>query len=312
MYDWNDLRYFLAIHRSGTVGGAARELSVNQSTVSRRLDALEEALGARLFIRNARGFAITAAGGSVLELVERAEKLMVDVERRLSGDSLRPEGTVRLYVEDALATRLIIPSLADLHEKHARLDLALVDRFPDLARSEADLALQLARPDRDQLVARRVGEVAFGLYGSHALLAREGRGDTLRDLVGVDVVAYETGASARGEPGLPGPPQGARVVFRGATMLSVAAAASAGIGLAILPCFLGDADPGLRRVWAPDVGSVLPAWLVVHEDLAGAARIRLTMDHVTAVFRANAVLLAGRSRPSAPTVDAVPQGTAAN
>jgi DNA-binding transcriptional LysR family regulator len=304
MYDWNDLRYFLAIQRQGTVGGAARELGVNQSTVSRRLDALEDALGARLFIRNARGFTITASGGSVLELAERAEQLMVDVQRRLAGDNLRPEGVVRLYAEDAIASRLVVPSLGDLRLRHPALQLDVIDRFPDLVRGEADVSLQLARPDRDQLVARRLGDVAFGLYGSRELCLRKGYGDVLPDLVGADFVAYDASPSSRGEPGLPPAPPDVHVVFRGATMLSVAAAAGAGLGLALLPCFLGDAHPALVRLWAPNAGAVLPAWLVVHEDLAGSARIRLVMDHLTAVFKGGATLLTGRSAtvPIAPVL----------
>jgi DNA-binding transcriptional LysR family regulator len=300
MLDWNDLRYFLAIHRSATLSGAGRTLKVDQTTVGRRLAAMEAALGARLFVRHLRGFTLTPAGDAILPTAERVEEALLSLERKVAGDDARLEGAVRVATTEALADRLLVPSLPALRAAHPgiRVELVCETQLLDLGRGDADIAVRIVRAEQDNLLSRRVGEAAFALYAAHTYIERRGAPRHLDDLEGHDVLGYDDSLghlpAARW---LDDVASKVNCPFKGSTMLALTAAAAEGLGLAVLPCFLGETDPRLCRVAAPETVAAQSIWLVLHPDVQRIARIRVTMQHLGEVFRANAHLLRGDAAP---------------
>ena len=179
MLDWDDLRSFLAIARHRTLSGAARALSVQQSTMGRRLDALEERAGVTLLQKTPGGYVLTAAGEAVLGHVERIEQEAHAIERTVTGRDVRLEGSVRLTTVETMAVEVLTPILTAFLARYPGITLDLVTdtRTLSLSRREADVAVRMMRPEGHELVARKVGEVGFGLYASPGYLERMGMPD---------------------------------------------------------------------------------------------------------------------------------------
>lgn len=298
MLDWNDLRYFLAIHRSRTLSGAGRTLKVDQTTVGRRLAAMEAALGARLFSRQTREYTLTPAGDAILPTAERVEEAMLSLARAVDGDDARLEGEVRVTTNEAFANRILLPSLPALRRRHPAIHIEVVcdSRMLDLGRGEADIAVRARRNAQENLVVKKVGVAAFGMYASEAYLARCGLPTSLDDLDDHDLIGYSDAlgylAAARWMANVA---TDRRCVFRGNTILNVAAAASEGVGIAVIPCFLGETDPALRRILPAEPIAALDVWTSVHQDVQRIARIRAVLRHIGEVFRARAGVLRGES-----------------
>lgn len=303
MLDWDDLRSFLAIAREGTLSAAARRLGVRQSTMGRRLAALEARAGVRLLERTPRGFRLTPAGEAARADVERMEDAALAAERAVSGRDVRLEGVVRLTTASGFAEPVLMPALADLAERYPGIvvELNADDRTFSLAAREADLAIRLARPRGQSMLGRRVGTVSFGLYASEAYLAAhsapalagsQGEGHRLiltRDETG----AYpEVDALAMMAPR-------ASVALRSDNRSSHVAAARAGLGIAVLGHHVA-AGSGLVRIdSAPLEGREI--WLVQHEDTRDVPRIRAVADALATSLRAAEPIFAGRDQaPASP------------
>ncbi|GAB4360058.1 MAG: LysR family transcriptional regulator [Kiloniellaceae bacterium] len=271
-----DLATLLAIAREGSLAGAARRLRVNHSTVFRRLGAIEARLGTRLFERQGGSYVTTAAGEDLLRTAERVEAEVEALERRLSGQDLRLTGSLRLTAPDDLAEVVAMPLLAQFRRRYPEITLELVldNRMLNLTRREADIALRPTRQPPETLAGRRVAALASAVYGT----ADQPRP---KDPAGPEQrwVAWEEGA---------GPPLVARwlaanvdrhaIAYRSNSMFNQASAARHGLGLAILPCFLGDSDPRLQRVTPPLNDLATELWLLTHPDLQRTARIRALLD----------------------------------
>ena len=177
--DWDDLRFFLAIDRTKSLVGAAKELRVTQSTVGRRLAALESQLGVRLLHRTEQGYLPTRAGDAIREHVERVEAETIAVERAVGGVDTRLAGTVRIAGPELLASHVLAPCAAALYSRHPGITLELIanSTAPNLARREADVSIQLTRCEEGGMVVRRVGTMSFGLYASVSYLSRQGDPD---------------------------------------------------------------------------------------------------------------------------------------
>jgi len=293
--DWNDLRYFLALSRAGTLAGAARELGVEHSTVGRRLAALEAALGVRLFTRGPAGMTPTSAGEEILGSAVRIAELVDGIQRSVSGGDARVEGTVRLTIPEAHST-YVVQHLAALRERHPGLllDILSGNREFDLRRGEADLALRLRDSSDPELVVRKLGTAGWSLYASPAYLQRKGPLHSLDALAGHDVIGFDGSLSnVEGAIWLRERGRNANVVLRGNNLTAVYSAARVGLGLAPLPCFDADADPALERLTADLIGS-RDILLVVHPDLARVARVRATMDFLIELFARDAERWIGR------------------
>ncbi|WP_434385469.1 LysR family transcriptional regulator [Melittangium boletus] len=303
MPDWNDLRCFLAVAREGSLAAAARVLEVDATTVGRRLAALEGELDTKLVERTPSGLVLTDAGRGIRPALEQMEASALAVERRASGEDARLEGQVRITLTEAFAVDMVLPRFAPFRERYPGIEVRFLTDYGslDLTRREAEVAIRLTRPQDASLVARKVGEIAVAPYASEDYLARRGSPDLTRGLVGQDVIGY-TDAAARWPEArwLAEHASGARLAIRCNSLLSVVAAAGAGLGVAVLPCLRGDREPGLRRV-APRVDALRrDIWLVVHPDLQNNARVRAVLQFLTELIQRERPLLAGEGH-SAPS-----------
>jgi DNA-binding transcriptional LysR family regulator len=267
-----DLRTLLAIAREGSLAGAARRLRVNHSTVFRRLGAIEARLGTRLFERQDGSYVTTAAGEDLLRTAERVEAEVEALERRLSGQDLRLTGSLRLTAPDDISEVLVMPLLAEFRHSYPDITVELVvdNRMLNLTRREADIAIRPTRQPPETLAGRRIAGLASAVYAAAG---------TAADGADQRWIAWEEGG---------GPLLVARwladhvdrhaIGYRSNSMLNQASAARAGLGLAVLPCFLGDGDPRLQRISGPLPELETELWLLTHPDLQRTARIRALLD----------------------------------
>lgn len=300
--DWDDLRFLLAAARGGSFAAAARRLRVDQATVGRRLRGLCDAMGAPLWERTAGRLSLTAAGQRALRAAERMDEAALHLERTVDAGLPAVDGVLRIGATEALAARVLAPRLPALVERHPALEVVLVtsNEPANLARREADLAVRLFRPVEPALAARRAGVVAFGLYASESYLRRRGRPARAR-LEGHDLLGYERSLATRSGALAWADELGGRLVLRASGSSTLLAAAEAGMGIALLPCFLAD-PAGLERV-VPDLRS-REIWLTVHGELRGSARARAGMAFLGEALRDAADELRGEAAP--------PGGTGAN
>ena len=292
--DWNDFRYFLAIARSGSLAGAARELGVEHTTVGRRLSALEGELGARLFLRGPDGLIATEAGRGILPLAQEIEARFEAIDRRVSGGDDRIEGTVRFSMSEALSG-YFVTNFATLRERHPALvvQISSGNHASDLMRGEADLALRAREVTEPDLLARKVTCAGWSLYATPDYVARKGTPTTPEDLRGHDIVGFdESLANTPGGQWLAAHARETNVVMRGNSIVAAINAAICGMGIGAVPCFLADSEPRLRRLTPRVLGS-RDIFLVVHPDLARVARVRAVMDFVIELFARDTVLWSG-------------------
>jgi len=296
--DWDDLRYVLALRRSGSLGAAARQMKVEQSTASRRLSALEADLGVHLVARTPEGMLLNDAGQMVADLAQTIEAGIDELCRRVGGEDQRPEGLVRLATTESF-TPFLMGGLVALRQEHPKIQVQLVvsSAALDLMRREADVALRLFRETNPTLVSRKIGEVGWSIYSSPAYLERTGlRVGTLAPaemLAGQAVVGY-AGATGRSTGGqwLAEHCRPEDVVLTGGSVTSVANALRAGLGVSALPCFAVHGDAALVRL-TPEVVATADAYLVIPPDHRATVRVRLVMEAVAALFEREHALLSG-------------------
>ena len=299
VFDWNDLRYVLAVARAGTLAGAARELGVKHTTVARRVEALEAALGTRLLARGADGYVLTPAGTEAVALAEELEKKADALARRVEGEDVRVAGNVRLTLPETFAGYLV-RQLPTLRERLPELtvDLLADQRTYDLLAGEADLALRLSPKVEGDLIARDLCSAAWSLYAASSYVTRRGVPATLaeyadHDLIGYDAALATTPGAVWFRDNLPD----AKFAMRGNGILMVFNAAIGGFGIAHLPCFLGDAEATLTRL-TPEVFFNRQVRMLVHPDVARLGRVRAVMNFLVELFRRDGDLFAGK-RPRA-------------
>jgi DNA-binding transcriptional LysR family regulator len=286
-WQWDDVRFFLAVARAGSLSSAARALRVGHVTVGRRITALEKRLGVTLLARTPDGFATTSAGEAILRQCMAMENAALDLERVAAGRDSLATGSVRVTTTDALGSELVVPAIAALRHSHPDLqvDLILGVRSLDIARRDADLAVRLARPASSDLVCRKLGDVGFSLYASRRYLAKSGIPERGLGLAGYDLITF-AGAPAATSPFFMGESlEGARIALRCNNPLIQLKAAANDIGIAELACFLGDTSRDLVRVWARETPAHRTAWLIVHQDMRHSARIRVVSAAIGDMFR---------------------------
>jgi DNA-binding transcriptional LysR family regulator len=297
MFDWSDARYFLAIVRLRSLSAAARHLGVQQSTVGRRLAALEAALDARLFERTPDGYVATTAGDALLPHAERIEDEALAVERKVKGREGQAAGSVRVTAPQAFGFSFLVPLLAQLRHEQPDVVVELVaDNLAlNLSRREADLALRLGRPQQPQLVTRKLGRVADGLYVARSYLAahRALGGDDWSSCAYIDF--DETYTQAHAAAWLRQRSGGARCALKVNGSPGILTAVRAAMGVGLLPCWLGDSDESLVRI-RPGESYVSELWLVMHRDLRHAARIRVVADFFVREIARAAPRLLGQPR----------------
>jgi DNA-binding transcriptional LysR family regulator len=295
--DWDDLRYVLAVHACGSVAGAARALRVNHTTVLRRIGALEVLLGITLFDRLPTCYVLTAGGEELVETAGRIRDAVTDLERRLAGRDARVEGTLRLATTDTLMGSILPDILAAFRAAHpgVLVEVSTSNAFANLTRRDADVALRPAADPPENLVGRRLSRIGFAIYGSERILERldvaPAGGAELGGLgwIWPDATLASTAVGRWMHDRAPSP----SAVLRADSLIAMREAAAAGLGLAVLPCYLGDTNGRLRRFGdrLPDLSTEL--WLLTHEDLRRTARVRAFMEFAGPALAALAPLLRG-------------------
>jgi DNA-binding transcriptional LysR family regulator len=285
---WDDVRFFLEVHRRGSLSAAGRALGVNQTTVGRRLKALEREVGARLLRITANGAALTEAGRAILPDSEQLEQIMVALRRKAGGRDGDAVGSVRIATTEALASTFLIPRLATLRARHPDLDyvIAASNRVVDLARGDTDLALRLVAPRDLGLVARKVGHIRLGVFASADYLGRRGVPDVAAGFAGHDALGYH-GELAGGPEmrWLAAHAARARVLVQANSVLNLVAAVAAGLGVAVLPDSLCSTNPALRRLDIAVPPDGRDVWVVFHADARSNARVKAVVDDLIAASR---------------------------
>jgi molybdate transport repressor ModE-like protein len=303
MDDWNELRLVLAIQRTGSLTAAAATLGVDHSTAFRRLKALEGRLGVRLFERLAGGaYQTTEAGARMAAGAERMEDEALALDRDISGRDHRLCGRLRVTSSETLAYSRLTTLLAAFRQAHPGIvvELAIDNRVLSLSRREADIALRPIRPREGALWGRKLAGVAWALYAAPAYL--ESNGGPLSNAGEVDHHALigwgETTSGIGAADWLLRRAPGEAFVYRTNSLLNQLVAARAGVGLALLPCYLGDGETHITRALREPISELEgELWIVTHADLKGTARVRAFFDLVGEGLSREKELFEGRFTP---------------
>jgi DNA-binding transcriptional LysR family regulator len=269
MPDWENLRHFAAMARSGTLSGAARQLAVEHATVARRIAALEEELGLRLVDRRGRRLSLTSAGKRVAELAGQMDAQALAIERAASGERAEVAGQVTVSATPALAAAMLAEPIVGLHRRHPGLLIRVLGetRYLSLEHREADIAVRFGRPTEGELTATKVGVVTFHLYGSRAYLDATTASDWT--FIGYDE-ALDATPQQEAVRRLAGDKP---LALRSSTVELQVALVRAGGGVAALPDYIAAGDPALSRA-RPEEMARREVWLVFHTDLKSSAPVR--------------------------------------
>jgi DNA-binding transcriptional LysR family regulator len=291
--EWDDLRYILAVASAGSLAGAARNLGVNHTTVLRRVGAFEARLGLRLFERMPTGYVLTVGGEELVAAARQIDDTVTSLERKLAGQDLRLSGAIRVTSTDTLMVSILPEILAEFRAAHPGIgiEVALSNVMLNLTRREADIAIRPAKDPPETLVGRRIAKIAFAIYGSSQYLSRRRKIDDLsgHQWVGPDDSLADTSVAQWMRSELPE----SEVVLRPDSLLAMREAARAGLGLAALPCYLGDTSSGLVCVHRPIAAMQTMLWILTHEDLRRTARIRAFTEFAAKAFARRRPLLEG-------------------
>jgi DNA-binding transcriptional LysR family regulator len=293
-FNWDDLRFFLRAAQQKTLAGAARSLGVQHTTIGRRLSVLERAFGAPLVLRGPEGLTLTPLGQRIAPLVLEVERAVSAARAAVKAECAR----VRLSVPQAL-TALFTQGLAQLRRDQPEISLEIIsdNRPPDLKRGEVDLAVLVRTVIDVDLVRRSLGDIGWSLYATDAYLARHPGPVDPNDLSGHEIVALKAeSTSAPAAKWLAEHAANATVVSRSNASSSLVAAAVAGAGLALLPCFLAEAEPALKRL-TPDVLIKHSVSLAYRREVRLAEPVRVAIRFVIELMRKHAEDLRGTARP---------------
>jgi DNA-binding transcriptional LysR family regulator len=282
-FDWDSLKTFLAVARTGRLTAAAQRLGADHTTVSRRISGLETSLGASLFHRAPTGYTLTSHGERLLSTAEAMESLSLAAQTDVGGADLRVTGAVRIGAPEGFGSAFLAPRLGVLAERHPelRIELVAIAGVFSLSKREADIAIHLSPPAEGRLVARKLTDYRLGLYASHAYLAGTPRIGRREDLPDHRFIGYiedllttsELDYLRQGEI-----PIDAQI--KSSNLIAQLAAARAGAGICVLPHFIAREEPELAPVLPAEVGLTRSFWLVTHADLRNLARVRETADFI--------------------------------
>jgi DNA-binding transcriptional LysR family regulator len=283
MLDWNDLRYFLAVAREGSTLAAGRTLRVSQTTVARRVTALEKALGLPLFDKRQAGYALTTAGEELLDRAKKVEFAANGFSEAADAHARELSGTVRITTEEIYAITLLAPLLAELHQRHPeiRIDLDTSQTLRDLGAGEADISLRSTKEDQQPagLVGRQLCIDDWTLYCSRDYAARHGAPKNLGELRNHPIIGgggghlwihYQAWLKTLGLEG--------QVAMHHATSGGLLSGVRSGFGIAVLPCVIADGDPDLLRCLPPRGNHGRILWLFTHERCRHSPRVRAVID----------------------------------
>ena len=283
MFDWNDLKYFLAVARHGSTIAAGKALGTSQSTVHRRLDELERRLGRPLVTRQNTGYRLTEYGNTLLKYAERIEAAVEDFQRRAGNVEQDLKGVIRVTCPEPIVYRMTQSSLIErFHGRYPQLRVEFLtsDRYLDLSKGEVDVAFRSGDTD-DELVGRKIADSIWAVYASSSYIERHGRPERIEDLSRHSLVGFdETLANHRAAKWLKEVAPDAQMSARNNSVLGLVYAVKSGVGLGPLPTALGDAEPDLVRVLGP-IPELARSWrILTHPDIRRTPRIAAFFDFI--------------------------------
>lgn len=287
--NWDDLRLFLAVARNGSISAAAKQLGVQHSTVSRRMRQFELKLGARLIERKKGGYELTQSGKYVKEAASNIEREVLGVDGALIGIDTRLTGPLRVTAINNMASSILMPMFASFSKQHPLVKLHIVVSNLDasLAQRDADVAIRLTNSPPDTLIGQRIVTVASTIYGGRSYIKALLKEKKEPEWIGVDCCVFHKTwtKQACGEQ-----PQN----FISDDTLLTLAAIKEDLGVSILPCFMGDADPALERYCEPDPAYNLGLWILLHPDLRRTTRVLAFRDHMASAIKDKEDMFEGR------------------
>ena len=281
--DWNDLQYCLAVARDATVSAAAKRLGVDHATVIRRIDRLESALGAKLFVRRKTGYEITDAGRRAMAVAESIESEIRSGQAEIGGGGAHLTGSVRIGAPDGFGSYFLAPRLGAFADQHRDLDLELVAtaRLFSLSKREADIAISLAMPQEGRIFGRKLVDYRLFLYASKDYLERTPEIRQRSDLMGRRVIGYI--GELLFTPELDYLPQvlpGLSAQIRSANLIAQLQAVLAGVGVAVLPRFLARNFPQLVPILPDEISILRSFYLLMHADGRQFPQVRAVADYL--------------------------------
>jgi len=277
--EWNDLAVLMAVCRSGSLSGAARELGQNHSTVFRRVSSIEERTGVRFFERLSNGYKMTAAGEIALRYAERVESEFLSLGREVVGQDARLRGNVRITGPESLTSIILPGALRAFTQEHpeVQLDLVGTSSVLDLTRREADIAIRATRKPPDITLGRKVCRFRFGVYASPDYV-KVNQGRALHEMHWCIVSGFEgwlvPHVFKRLEDAKP------QTLLTGDSTHITLHAAATGVGVTVLPCSMADPDPRVTRIGDPIEPLTLDLWVLTHSDLRHTARVKVLMEYL--------------------------------
>jgi len=296
MFDWNDLRYFLAVARRGSTIAAADALKVNQSTVQRRLAVLEQAIGRKLVQRLPAGYGLTETGRALQPHAEAVEAAVLSFERQIAAVDTALTGTIRVTCPEGIAYLVLTPLIEKFQTRYPglKIDVVLTDRRLDLAKGESDIALRTGPQQDSMLVGRKIADIAWGLYAGRSYAERRGGIGGLEEIGRHAVIHYDNEmAGIRPATWLREAARDSSIVARCSGVTGALLTAKSGVGVALLPSHIGDTEADLVRMFGPVPDLISECRMLAHPDLHKTPRVRAFFDFMIVEIKAFRPLLAG-------------------
>lgn len=296
MFNWDDLKYFLAMADEGSLSAAARKLNVSQPTLSRRLTTLEEQVGSDLFARTRTGLEMTAIGEQLIDHARHMRDDVYSIERMITGHDSSLQGNVVISCIEILGADWLVRHTRPFREQFPGItvEFKIENTASDLLRREADIAIRMFRPVQNDLIAKRTGTMKYGYYASKQYIEKHGMPVSTDDLDGHEfilphdeILAHTSKFNKR-----PFHPRG-NIAFRSNNLISLSSAVREGFGIGAYSCIMADKDPNLVRLFGDLVVFSSDIWLVSHAELRRSARIRAMFDFLSELFAEHASAFEG-------------------
>lgn len=287
--NWDDIKLFLAVARAGSVSGGAKLLNLQHSTVSRRMHKLEESLGVRLFDKTRNGYELTMAGNELKDAASRMETEVLEVDGKLSGKDAQPLGSLRVSAIDNMATTVLMPMFTSFSRRFpgVTLHINISNGDVSLSQREADVAIRLTNTPPDTLIGKRITKVSSCIYGGRTYFAEIEKKEVQPRWLGVECCGFHKSWTKQAC-------NDQEHNFYVDDTLLTQAALREGMGVSILPCFMGDSDPALVRYGEPDPTWDLGLWILLHPDLKHTQRVLAFRNHMIKAIEAKHKLFTGQ------------------
>lgn len=300
MLNWQDIQIFLEVARSDRLTDAARRLTIDHSTVSRRIRRFEAQLNTQLFERSTHGYRLTGAGQQLLLFAEEMARQVTGAREHISDQNLRVSGQIRIGVTEGFGTYVITPLLNAFQARYPELTIELLalPRAVSLGRHEADLAITIDRPRNGEMIVSRLCNYKLQLYGERGYLERRGRPESIESLSNFDLIGYVDDLIFSDQlcyldpllQGLPTPP---RFALRSTSLVTQMHAVLAGTGLAVLPCFMAAQEPRLEPLLQNEVSICREFWIAARAEQRQLLRVRLLWQFLKQALELNQSWLMG-------------------